>query len=128
MRRLGDALDRARVLLREKAFGHDDVEQYGQHQGPKRDQQGQRLMLEHERERAAVPRDHRLPDTFAGREHAALIRCRLMAQQLRAQHRREGERDHGRNQDRHRQRDRELSKQPADHVAHEQQRNQDRNQ
>ena len=57
LRRIGNAHDDARVLHREEAFGHDDVEEDGGDQRADSHQQGDGLMLQDELHRAAVEGD-----------------------------------------------------------------------
>ena len=66
--------------------------------------------------------------SFGSLIESALLRFRLVAEQLRAHHRRKRQRNHRRDQNRDRQSDRELAEQASDDVAHEEQWNQDRDQ
>ena len=53
-RRLGDADDHARVLLREEAFGNDDVEIAGEADRPQHRQEGDELVPQHDLETTLV--------------------------------------------------------------------------
>ena len=129
LRRFGNALNHSGVLHREKAFRHDHVQEHRQAQGGNGHQQGQRLMLEHPAQLAAVGGNHPINPGPAGAIKTALFLCLgLTLEQPGAHHRREGQGHHEGNQDRHRQGDRELTEQPTDHISHEQQWNQHGNQ
>ena len=58
LRGVGHADDQAGVLLRQQAFGHDDVQPDRGDQGGDGDRQGQRLMLQHPLQAAVVPVEH----------------------------------------------------------------------
>ena len=62
----GDALDRARVLQREKALRDLDILQAGRRQRQKRDDQGQSLVIEHPPEPAVVFVDDGLKAALGG--------------------------------------------------------------
>src|SRR5262249_1157429 len=95
----GKALDHAGVLDREEAFrnlkGHDHGQRHGGEENPQRD----RLVAEHDVERALVERQHRIEARLDGAVHAAVV-FRLAMHEARAQHRRERERDQRRHRDR----------------------------
>jgi len=129
LRRLGNTLDHPRVLHREKALGHHQVQHHGKTQRGDGHQQGQRLVLEHPLQLAPVGFDHPVDPGAAGLVEAALF-ClfRLTLEQPRAHHRREGQGHYQGNQDRHRQGDGKFAEQASHHIGHEQQRNQHRDQ
>ena len=121
-------LDQAGVLNREKTLWDHDVEKHRQHQGGGRDQQGQRLMVEHPVQQPAIFGDQPVEPFLALARDKRHLGGPLMAQDPGAHHRHQGQRHHRRDDDRHRQGDRELAEQPADDVGHEQQRDQHRDQ
>ncbi len=61
------ALDEARVLKREEAFGDHDVEQHRHHQRYGRNQHGERLVIEHPDQQPVIFRDHAV-EIFLGLE------------------------------------------------------------
>ena len=54
LRRFGDRLQQAGVLLREKSFRHDDIQQHREHQRAERDKQRGAFAIEHPVEQYAV--------------------------------------------------------------------------
>ncbi len=128
LRGLRDAQQHARILHREEALRHDDVQYTRQHKRRQRHQQRHHLVPQHKPHAHRILRNHILEELFALAVERALLVLRRMLQQLRRHHRRQRQRDHRRHQNCHRQRHRKLAEQPAHDIAHEQQRNQHRDQ
>ncbi len=123
---LGEALHQARVLPREKTFGHPHIQSHGERHGEAKHPQGGARAVQHPVQSAAIGGDPgREPIGGAGVVAHLLA---LAPQPMRTQHGGERERHHGRNEDGHRQGDGELVKQAPGHAAHEQERNQHRHQ
>ncbi|MFO0669251.1 MAG: hypothetical protein U0235_06415 [Polyangiaceae bacterium] len=125
LRRLRDAGEHARVLLREEPFGHDDEEGHGDEDRGDRDSGHEGPVTEDPPEGAPVGADLEVeaslePDEDARRRRLVLGAC--TSQEARAHHGRERERDHGRDGDRHREGDRELAKESAHDAAHQEER------
>src|SRR5208282_1381578 len=125
---LRNPLNDSGVLHREKALGSDNVKPDRENEGGYRDEQRPRLVLQDPLQSARVEVNDALEHAFGGLIESALLRFRLVTEQLRAHHRRKGQRNHRRNQNRHGQSDRELAEQAPDDVAHEKQWDQDRDQ
>ena len=120
--RLRDALDLPRILNREEAFRHFDIEQHREHERGDEDGHRQRLAVEDPVQRVAVCPDRSLKPAVAPAPdpYGRLLRM----QEARAQHGHERQRDDGGDDDGDGERDREFVEQAADDVAHEQQRDQ----
>ena len=89
-----------------------------------RHQQGDRLIAQHELQRAAVERDDLVERPLRQRVKAALFFGRRVLQEARGHHRRQRQGNERGEDDGHRQRHGELAEQAAGDIAHEQQRNQ----
>ena len=83
LRRFRDAQDHAGVLHREEALGHDDVQQdRSRPASPTATSSVARLMPQHPLQRPAVARDDALEDALRRAVEPALLRLRLVPQQL----------------------------------------------
>src|SRR6266849_689605 len=126
--RLGNSQNYARILHREKSFGHVNVEKNRTDQRGRGDQQRNLAVLQHELQRAPVKRDHSLEYFFRFAVEPGLFFFRLVAQQFGAHHRRQRQRNKRGDQDGDGQSNREFPKQPPHDITHEEQRNQHGNQ
>jgi hypothetical protein len=81
---LGHALDGARVLHREEALGHQDVEQHSEGQGARRHQQGQALALQHPLQHHPVAGDDAVEEVAGHPVEAPLLVPRAHALSRRA--------------------------------------------
>ena len=120
-RGFGRTRQKTRILLREKAFGHDDVECDRAGERCQRHHQHHCLAGQHPVERpfvGAQPGDeHPLEDT---KHDIRLLRFVMRLQHPRAQHRRQRQRNEAGHHDRHRDRHREFAEHAADDAAHQQ--------
>nr|WP_237567274.1 hypothetical protein [Burkholderia pseudomallei] len=119
-----DAADHeARVLLREEALRHDDVQRDVQRDRRDERHQDRERMAQRPRQRALVAALHPFEAALEPARDAALVARRVgFGQQARAHHRRERERHDERHGDRERQREREFAEQAPDDAAHQQDR------
>ncbi len=120
--RLRDTLDEARILDREEAFRDDDIEISGHRQRRDGDDEGERLVIEHDRERAIVAVRQPFEPVPVPALEARLVGRGTATHQPAAHHRHQGERHRRRDQDGHGQGDCKFAEQPPHHVAHEQHR------
>ena len=128
LRRLGDRLNDTGILEREEPLRNDDVEQTGQEERGKRNQEDEGLAVQHPVEHAAIYFDDPVERPMAVALKRVLVGLGSRLEQLGAGHRHQRERNDGRYQDGDGQRDGEFAKQPANHVSHEEERDQHRNQ
>ena len=84
MPRLRNALDYAGVLGREESLGDDDVEKYGEHEGPRRDAKSESLAAQDPFQASGIGIRQALPGPLGNPVKAALPRLRMLAQQARA--------------------------------------------
>lgn len=120
LRSFQNALDHARVLYREKSFGHHDIQQHGERQGARGYAEGQRLMLEDPIQFALIPDEQPIEETAP----LLLLCLALGSEHDRAEHGREGQGDHAEIRMVTARVTGEFAEEPPHHVAHEQQRNQ----
>ena len=103
--------------------GEIDRERHGGEEHAEHD----RLVAQHDVERAAIARQHRIETGFDDAVEPAML-LRLQPHEARAQHRRERQRNERRHRNRRGHREGEFAKHPADDPAHEQERNEHRDQ
>ncbi len=126
LRRLGDALDHAGILHREEAFGDDDIEEDGEHQGAQSHEQSEGLVAQHDPQGAPVKGDHAVEHVLRYAVEARLLLFRIVAQDAGAHHGGEGERDHRGDDDGDGQGDGKFAEEAAHDVTHEEQRDKHR--
>ena len=125
-RRLGNALNYARILRGEEPLGDDDIEPDSQHQRGCGNQQRDGLVPEDKLQRSAVKRNCFVEDTLRSLEDAALLFLGSVSQNARAHHGRKRQRDYCRQDDGDGQGNRKFAKEAAHDIAHEEQRNKHR--
>ena len=110
-----------------KPLGIVNSHDHGQRHGGEEDSERDRLVAQHDVERAPVERQHRVEAGLDDPVDAAVV-VRFAMHEARAQHRRERERDQRGDRDRGRHGQGEFAEQTADDSAHEQQRDEHRDQ
>ena len=109
-----------------KPFGHDHVEEDGEHEGPDGHDHRRLLPFEDPAQGPPVGCDGPIEHAPGCSKEPSLLLLGRVLEETGAHHGRQGQGDDGGNEDRDAQGDGELAEEPSHNVAHEQERNEDR--
>ena len=108
------AVEAPGILLREKAFGHDNIKVHSQATVAPGDRQDERLMPQDPAQSSRIAIIKPIETAFAGAVKPVVLPAFFRFQKLRAQHRRRGERHDQRDRHGHAKRNREFAEHAAD--------------